>query len=292
MSVRQRVLQSAPLVAFALAVVFLGLSLGGYSPADPPGWGADPLNNPPANPCGPVGAIFAHILFISVGWSSWLLLLGLAVINVLLIAKRAVPDRLGPVVGFVITLVATAGFIHRLAPRLAPSPTVGTGGYIGATVAIFLEAYFHLTGMILILAAIGVFGLALCHEVLFVWPFQELRGWLLRRWRRRGSGLAHQGGAGSMIVLSDLPDRDHPAYAQASSSHPAPSLMAPGAAATGGDPGMRRLLPPVAAAVPQTAGNQGDTWRPHSNLARRSSCRPSRFLSLSVLFRCKSTRRR
>ncbi len=56
MSVRQRVLQSAPLVAFSLAIVFLGLSLGGYNPADPPGWGAEPPNNPPANPCGPVGA--------------------------------------------------------------------------------------------------------------------------------------------------------------------------------------------------------------------------------------------
>ena len=39
MSVRQRVLQSAPLIAFALAIVFLGLSLGGYNPADPPGLG-------------------------------------------------------------------------------------------------------------------------------------------------------------------------------------------------------------------------------------------------------------
>ena len=96
-----------------------------------------------------------------------------------LVARRSVPDRLGPAVGFVITLIASAGFIHRLAPGLTPSPTVGSGGYIGATVAIFLEAYFHLTGMILILAAIGLFGLALCHEVLFVWPFQELRGWIV-----------------------------------------------------------------------------------------------------------------
>ncbi len=260
MSVRQRVLQSAPLVAFALAVVFLGLSLGGYSPADPPGWGADPLNSPPANPCGPVGALLAHILFISVGWASWLLLLGLAVINLLLIAKRSVPDRLGPAVGFVITLIATAGFIHRLAPGLVPSPTVGTGGYIGATVAIFLEAYFHLTGMILILAAIGLFGVALCHEVLFVWPFEELRGWLLRRWRR--GGLAGKGSAGSMIVLSDLPDRDHPAYAGASSSQPAPALIAPSAGATGGDPGMRRLLPPPGTAVPQPSGNHGGYMAP------------------------------
>ena len=135
MAVRQRVLQSAPLVAFALVIVFLGLSLGGYNPADPPGWGADPLNNPPANPCGPVGACLAHILFISLGWSSWLLLLGLAVVNVLVVGRRSVPDRLGPAIGFLITLVAAAGFIHRLAPGLRPSPTVGSGGYIGATVA-------------------------------------------------------------------------------------------------------------------------------------------------------------
>ena len=30
MSVRQRVLHSAPLIGFALAIVFLGLSLAGY----------------------------------------------------------------------------------------------------------------------------------------------------------------------------------------------------------------------------------------------------------------------
>ena len=98
--------------------------------------------DPPANPCGPVGAFFAHVLFISLGWSSWLLLLGLAVINILLIGRRSVPDRLGPAVGFVLILIVSAGFIHRLAPGSTPSPTVGSGGYIGAAVAIFLEALF------------------------------------------------------------------------------------------------------------------------------------------------------
>ena len=56
MSVRQRVLHSAPLIAFALAIVFLALSLGGYDPADPPGHGAEPVNQPATNPCGPVAA--------------------------------------------------------------------------------------------------------------------------------------------------------------------------------------------------------------------------------------------
>src|SRR4029077_18551657 len=96
MSVRQRVLHAAPLIAFALVIVFLGLSLGGYDPADPPGWGADPVNQPPSNPCGPVGAFFAPIVFVILGWSSWLLVLGLAVVNLLATTRRPVPDRLAP----------------------------------------------------------------------------------------------------------------------------------------------------------------------------------------------------
>ena len=260
MSVRQRVLQSAPLVAFSLAIVFLGLSLGGYNPADPPGWGAEPPNNPPANPCGPVGAFFAHILFISLGWSSWLLLLALAVVNLLYFARRSVPDRLAPAVGFVIALVVSAGFIHRLAPGLKPSPTVGTGGYIGATVAIFLEAYFHLTGMILILAAIGLFGLALCHEVLFVWPFQELRGWISHRLRRRRGSPHHErhSSGGPLVVHADSVDRV--GYAAVSPSHALPLLAAPDPAAAAADPSLRRLLAP-APAFPQPAA-QGAAYMP------------------------------
>jgi DNA segregation ATPase FtsK/SpoIIIE, S-DNA-T family len=256
MSLRQRVLRSAPLVAFALAVVFLGLSLGGYNPADPPGWAADPPNQPPANPCGPVGAFFAHVLFISLGWSSWLFVLGLAVVNILLIGRRSVPDRLGPAVGFVLTLIVSAGFIHRLAPGLRPSPTVGSGGYIGAAVAIFLEAFFHLTGMILILAAIGLFGLALCHEVLFVWPFQELRRWISNRWRWWKIGpVAHHAGGGSLMVLADQGDRDRHGFAPVPAERAAALLNPAEIASAGLDPAMRRLsLPGTAFAQPGAPG--------------------------------------
>ncbi len=128
MSVRQRVLHSAPLIAFALAIVFLGLSLGGYDPADPPGHGAEPSNQPPHNPCGPVGAVIAHVLFNTLGWSSWLLLLGLAVVNLLVATRRPVPDKLGPAIGFGLVLVAASGFIHKIAPPLMPSPAVGSWG--------------------------------------------------------------------------------------------------------------------------------------------------------------------
>jgi S-DNA-T family DNA segregation ATPase FtsK/SpoIIIE len=205
MSLRQRVLRSAPLIAFALAIVFLGLSLGGYDPADSPGWGADPLNQPPANPCGPVGAFFAHLLFITLGWSSWVLLLGLAVLNLLCIAHRPVPERLGPAVGFALVMVVSAGFIHKVAPGLERSPAVGSGGYVGAIAAIFLEVHFGLAGMILILAATGLFGLALCHDVLILWPIQELRAWV-RNWRRRRAIASVPTGArGSAVTVLSEP---------------------------------------------------------------------------------------
>ena len=80
MPVRQRLLRLVPALIFLLLNLFLALSLGGYDPADAPGSGAEPANESPllSNPCGPVGATLAHVLFNVLGWSSWLLLLGLA----------------------------------------------------------------------------------------------------------------------------------------------------------------------------------------------------------------------
>jgi DNA segregation ATPase FtsK/SpoIIIE, S-DNA-T family len=204
MSVRQRVLRSAPIIAFALAIVFLALSLAGYDPADPPGWSASPLNQPPANPCGPVGAFLAHVLFTLFGWASWLILLGLAVANILVASRRPVPDRIGRSVGFALVVTVAAGFTHKLLAGLAPSPPVGNGGYLGALVAIFLEVHFGLAGMILILGTTGLFGLAICHDVLFVWPYQEVRGWLRRKWWRWGAN--HPGGLEPLTPSSSAPE--------------------------------------------------------------------------------------
>jgi S-DNA-T family DNA segregation ATPase FtsK/SpoIIIE len=238
------VLHSAPLFAFALALVFLGLSLGGYNPADPPGFAADPPNQPPVNPCGPVGATLAHILFMTLGWSSWLFLLGLAVVNLLMTARRPVPEKVGPISGFVLVLVATAGFIFKFAPTLTPSPTVGSGGYAGALAAVFLETHFGLAGMILILAAAGLFGLALCHDVVFLWPIEEVRGWLRRRWwRPRDQGVLHSS-ASTLAAQSDLGAWVAPGMIPASSSAESVAMHAPIPLVKGGGVGPPRIPPP------------------------------------------------
>jgi DNA segregation ATPase FtsK/SpoIIIE, S-DNA-T family len=238
MSLRQRALRSAPLIAFGLAIVFLGLSLLGYDPADPPGRGAEPPNQHPTNPCGPVGAAMAHILFTTLGWSCWLLIPALMVVNLLLVRRRPVPDRLGPSSGFLLVLLVAAGSMHKLAPMLQPSPPVGSGGYIGALVALFLELHFGGAGLFLILASVGLFGLALCHDVLIAWPVQEARDWLRGRLGRalpgKGAtipagaqplGLSTSGNWESPVLLDD------PATPPETRVHPPITVNGGGAAA-------------------------------------------------------------
>ena len=82
--------------------------------------------------------------------------------------------------------------------------------------------------MILILAAIGLFGLALCHEVLFLWPFQELRGWITTPIRRPGAraSAAHSShGAALDGPRRSSGDRDHRELrAGIAAAHPAAFL--------------------------------------------------------------------
>ena len=70
-------------------------------------------------------------MFTTLGWSSWLVPPALLVVNLLLVRRRALPDRAGPSIGFAMVLLVAAATIHKLAPTLWPSPPVGSGGYVG-----------------------------------------------------------------------------------------------------------------------------------------------------------------
>ena len=178
---RQKLARNAPASALLLATVFLALSLAGFDPADPPGAAAEPANAPPANPCGPVGAAFAHVLFASIGWASALVLLGLAVIDLMLFRKRRLTD-VGPRVGgLTLVILVMATLAQRFGTRLEPSHPVGPGGYLGAMLETFLEGQFGYAGMLLFLGAATVVGLSLCYDAFFVWPTRELLGLIRRR---------------------------------------------------------------------------------------------------------------
>jgi S-DNA-T family DNA segregation ATPase FtsK/SpoIIIE len=171
---RQQLARHAPASLLLLATIFLAFSLFGYDPADPPGTSVFPANSPTANPCGPVGATLAHALFSSVGWASYLFLFGLLATDVLQFRRRAVQEKALRVIGFVLLVAVTAGLIQKFGGVHGRTPTVGGGGYIGAFEVAFLESQFGPAGMLLILSACGLLGLLLCHDVLLLWPAQEL----------------------------------------------------------------------------------------------------------------------
>jgi S-DNA-T family DNA segregation ATPase FtsK/SpoIIIE len=172
---RRRLGRHARGLVVLFAGLFLALSLAGYDPSDPPGgssWTPGPAA--PRNPCGPVGATLAHALVATVGMASWLALYGVAVVDLLIFRRRPIPDPAPRALGFALVLATSASALQALAPGLGPGPPVGSGGYVGALAVTFLGGQFGAAGMVLILAASGLAGLALCHELLVAWPLQEL----------------------------------------------------------------------------------------------------------------------
>ncbi len=187
---RPRLARRAWGLATLFGWTFLVMALAGFNPADPPGNSAWPANAPPANPCGPVGAWIAHLLYQAVGLGAWLLVLAAGSTAILIVRRRPVPDPLLRLVGLSLTTLVGAAVAQgasewRGRSLLDRGPTVGDGGYLGAFAVAGLRGQFGVAGMVLILAALGLGGLALCHEVLLTWPLQDLLHPLLSRRRRQ-----------------------------------------------------------------------------------------------------------
>lgn len=187
---RRRLTRIAQGMALLFAWLFLVLSLAGFDPADPPGssrWA--PALEPVRNPCGPLGATLAWFLLAMVGWASWLLVYAAAIGMLHAIRRHRIvepPMRLAGLALLVVTSSILLGSVDSwrgdaLLPR---TPTVGSGGYLGAIGATFLAANTGSVGLLLILACLGGLGLILCHDVLVLWPIREARRMLpLRRTR-------------------------------------------------------------------------------------------------------------
>ena len=181
---RRRWAEQGGAFALAFAVAFFALALFGYDPADPPGRAVEPPNNPPSNPCGPVGATLAHGLFTAVGRASFLVLFACVVADLLAFRRRKVADPALRLLGLGLVVLVAAALCQKFDPTHSPSPPVGSGGYVGAATSAFLESQFGPVGMLLILSAAGLVGLGFCHELIWTWPVEEVRAVL--RARRAG----------------------------------------------------------------------------------------------------------
>ncbi len=249
---RRRWARQGRACAFLFFVAFLALSLVGYDPADPPGLAAEPANEPPTNPCGPVGATLAHLLFVTVGRASYLVLFATAVVDLLAFRRRKVADPLLRLLGFGLVVGVASALVQKFDPGRGPSHPVGSGGHVGAASVAFLEGQFGQAGMLLILGALGFVGLAICQDILIAWPIQELAA-LFRRRPAEDSGplLASREGASLMLAppgeyAQPLPRLSPPPVNRPVAARPAASLEPPASIPS------RQIVPPPPRNVPAT----------------------------------------
>lgn len=185
---------STDLIALGLlaALVFVGLSLFSFDALDPPATAVWPARSETLNLCGPQGALFAHLVFRTLGVGAYALFAALVAFDLRLFARRPLADpwlRLGGI-GLVVITLCTA--LAQFAPTLAGGTLYGSGGYLGVLAADVLEKNLQWQGRWILLGSTLMAGSVLIHERVmphwlgrvFVLPFLILV-WPFRRWRAR-----------------------------------------------------------------------------------------------------------
>lgn len=151
------------LLALALLALtlFLAIALLTYDPADPPSTVAYPVNLRVNNGAGRLGALSAWLLFESLGVGAYYLLLSLGALDVRLLSHEPIRDRWLRVSGWLISLAGITTLFTMSAPQFSPGPVIGSGGYLGATLAGLLEINVASAGAYLLAISFTVGGLLL-----------------------------------------------------------------------------------------------------------------------------------
>ena len=149
------------LAGFA-AWLFAAASLISFDPADPPTHLIWPANDPPANWCGPVGAMLAYHALKLLGWAAWLPVACLGSALVLPLFGRKVDQLPLRAVGVTILAAGIAAMVALHAKIAGPMPALA-GGTIGRVAADELALRFSTLGATLWL----VLGLAVGAVVAF-----------------------------------------------------------------------------------------------------------------------------
>lgn len=155
-------------VVFLLLGLFALLSLIGYTPLDIPFYTSHP-NQPANNYTGIIGAYTAFGLYLSFGWSAFVVPV-LFLIWAWSFLKQRVPDkRLFKVVGFFAALAASATLLSALA---SDENKIAAGGFLGHVTSSYLLNYFGLGGTLIIAFCTLLLALILATDYL-IFPLIE-----------------------------------------------------------------------------------------------------------------------
>lgn len=146
------------LLVLLLGCTFAVVSLLGYTPTDPtllhPGPGRV------TNPCGPLGALIADLLFQALGYGAWLIFGGM-VRTVLALAGRP-PTAAGRVVAVAILIAVGLSALDLL---LGPGDAFEPGGMIGLVIVSALSAVVGHVGAWLLLFGVAAITITILFQI-------------------------------------------------------------------------------------------------------------------------------
>jgi S-DNA-T family DNA segregation ATPase FtsK/SpoIIIE len=145
-------------------VVFLGVALFSYDPADPPSTLVYPAHAEVTNACGRSGAMAAAFMYESFGMGAIYLVFSLALIDGLMLARRIIDDPVLRVIGWGVSLIGVTTLVAMAMPSLSPGPVIGSGGYLGAAGRGLLELHFATAGAYIIAISLILGGLLLATD--------------------------------------------------------------------------------------------------------------------------------
>ncbi len=156
---------------FALALlagcIFLALALGTYHASDPPAVTSWPAPTTVKNACGKIGALVADYLFRGLGYGAYFVLATLVVIDLLLLARRAIAEPGMRAFGWALALAGFTTVAALAAPRW-DGPMIGPGGYLGASGRAWLETHFASVGSYVLALSTILAGTLLCTDYILV----------------------------------------------------------------------------------------------------------------------------
>jgi S-DNA-T family DNA segregation ATPase FtsK/SpoIIIE len=149
-------------------VAFLAASLLSYDPADPPSKLVFPERTETLNVCGRSGALVSRLLFSAIGVGAYYLVFSLAVLDLALLARRAVGQPVLRTFGWLMSLAGFVTLVAMAVPRWSPGPVIGSGGYLGAAFRGLLELHFASVGAYILTISVVLSGLLLSTDYILV----------------------------------------------------------------------------------------------------------------------------
>jgi S-DNA-T family DNA segregation ATPase FtsK/SpoIIIE len=254
MSVRRRWRWDLIACGWLVTGLMVALCVFSYEPGDA-AFAVQPRPDPPANMLGRPGFWLAEGLSEALGLAVYVLLAAWFVLVLLLFLRRSVFTWSLRLLGWLVLVPGAAVALDRLVPGLPGGPAAGSGGSLGAWLALWLQDRFDPVGYTLILGGCLFLGLILAVDFVIVFVLAGL-------WRL-GRGLLHVGGQvarwcwrfgrkGTAVraVMESAAEEDAP-VADFSDVTPAPAAQ----------PGDSALIPihhpePAVAAGDRTAGEE------------------------------------